>query len=294
MDVVAVQREVSPLERRIVNVLVPLTFSTSRRGGPWSPPAGFACREVRIPSTNGVTLAGLWLPHEAPKGVVVLAHPDRRYGRHWFVREGWIGFLHAHGLEVLLFDFPGYGASTGPGTFHHEHVVSAARFAHAWAGGLPVHVVGLSLGAFAAANASPHLPFVHGLALESPYPTFNAWYGRGAGKLAMDAFDTLFPRVTATIQADKNIARAHARRILVTLAEEDEVTAPRLTEALYAAAPADRARLLRVPGARHLEPFTKSEAYRAALLETFGLAPQPTGARREASGETTIAAPPFA
>ena len=55
----------------------------------------------------------------------------------------------------ITFDFTGYGESRGPATYYHEDLLAAARFAEHWAGGFPVHVVGVSMGAFAAANASP-------------------------------------------------------------------------------------------------------------------------------------------
>lgn len=276
MDVVDVQMEAPSLpppslfERRLVNGLVRLAFNPGRAGKPRPVPDRLPHRAVAIESAQGVTLAGTWFTAEKPRGAVVLAHPDRRYARHWFVREGWIDLLVGNGYECLAFDFPGYGETRGPPTYHHEHVEHAARFARWWAGGLPVHLVGLSLGAFALANASPRLDFVESLVLESPYASFNAWYGRGPGLWTMRAFDAAFPRSRQLIQADQNLARAHAKRILVALAEDDEVTAPALTEAVHRAAPAGRAELVRVPGARHLEPFAKSEEYRARILKTLG------------------------
>lgn len=251
-----------------MNAFVRVAFARDRRAGPWS--VAREHREVDVPGAQGVTLKGRWFPHERPRGVVVLVHPDRRYAQHWFVREGWIDLLHENGYECLTFDFPGYGATRGPPTYHHEQVEHAARYAHWQAGGLPVHVVGLSIGAFSVANAAPRLDFVESLVLESPYPSFTSWYERGPGLWAMRAFDRLFPRTSALIQADRNLARAHAKRILVVLAEEDEVTRPALTEAMARAGPPGRTLLLRVPGAKHLEPFAKSEEYRQRVLKTLG------------------------
>lgn len=257
-----------------MGAIVKTLFHRGRKGARWSASPALAPRAVEIPSFDGATLSGTWFACGSPRGAVLLAHPDRRYGQHWFVREGWVHLLRAHGYEALTFDFPGYGGSRGPPTYHHEHVLAAARVAHEHAGGLPLHAVGLSLGAFAIANAAPRLD-AESLVLESPYPSFNAWYGRGAAKWAMDFFDGVFPRTSASIQADRNLARARARRILVALAEEDEVTAPRLTEAMVERLPPGRARLVRVPGARHLEPFAASAGYRAAILAT--LAPPKPG-----------------
>lgn len=256
-------------ERRAVAAVVRTLFHRGRPGRAWPLPATLPHRPVEIGSLDGARLSALWFPHERPRGAVVLVHPDRRYGKFWFVREGWVDLLQAAGYEALAFDFPGYGGSRGAPTYHHEHVVAAARFARDWAGGLPVHVVGLSVGAFAACNAAPRLPFVESMVLESPYPSFNAWYGQGPGRWAMDFFDGVFPRTAAAIQADRNLARSSARRILVALAEDDEVTPPALSEAVHRAAPEGRRQLVRVPGARHLEAFGRSEAYREAVLRTL-------------------------
>ena len=200
----------SPLERRLAGALVKTAFLRDRRGGPWEPPAHLAHEKVTFEGNTGARLAGRWFPAERPRGAVVLAHPDRRYGQHWFVKEGWVEFLPRAGYDVLTFDFVGYGGSRGPATYYHEDVHAAARLAYDWAGGFPVHVVGVSMGAFAVANASPRLDFVESIVLESPYPSFNAWYGKGPGRWAMEAFDLLFPRSSRSIQAEANVARAAA------------------------------------------------------------------------------------
>lgn len=254
------------LERRVVGTVVRTAFLRNRRAGPW--PTAIPHRKVRFAGNAGADLAGRWFPHEAPRGAVVLAHPDRRYGQHWFAREGWVEWLLENRFEVLTFDFPDYGASRGGSTFYHHDVEAAARFAQRWAGGFPVHVLGISMGAFAAANASPRLDFVHGLVLESPYPSFAAWYGETTRKAAMQrAFERAFPRSAAEIQADQNLARCAARRVLVAAGGADRVTPSRLSRAVADALP--RARYLELPGLDHFEAFPKSEAYRAAILETF-------------------------
>lgn len=259
------------LERRIAGFLVKNVFRAARRGGPWADPADLRHERLEFEGNTGARLVGTWFPADRPKGVVVLVHPDRRYARQWFAREGWVHFLHASGYEVLSFDLAGYGESRGPATYYYEDVIAASHVAREWAGGLPVHVVGVSLGAFATAVASPDLPHVESIVLESPYASFNAWYGKGPYERAMRAFDRLFPRTASIIQADRRIARAAPKRILVALAENDTLTAPALTEAVARAAPADRTRLLRVPGG-HLELFRRDE-YRREILATFGAQP---------------------
>ena len=251
------------LERHVAGALIKTAFLRNRRGGPWTPELA----HTRIPfeGNTGAKLVGHWFAAERPRGAVVLAHPDKRYGKHWFVKEGYVQLLLANGYDALTFDFVGYGESHGPATYYHEDVLAAARVAEHWAGGYPVHVLGVSMGAFAVANASPRLDFVRSLVLESPYPSFNAWYAGGAGKWAMEAFDVLFPRSSRAIQADRNIARAAPKHILVAYSPRDDVTPPRLSRAVADAQP--RAEAIEVD-APHLG-FLQSDAYRKALLATL-------------------------
>lgn len=263
-------KQPGPIERRLVGAFVRRVFWGSRRGKPWDVPAHLDHDEVRFPGNSGAILAGRYFAHPAPKGVVVLAHPDRRYASHWFVREGWVDWLLRNGYDVLVFDFAPFGSSRGGSTYLHEDVLGAVAFARRWSGGQGVHVVGLSIGAFAAINASPALD-VESLVLESPYPTFNAWYGRGWGKWAMGVFDRVFPRTAHVIQAHQNIARAGAKRILVAASQDDDVTPTPLSRVVFDAAP-PQARWLEVPGVKHLGLFTDGR-YRAAVLQTLAGGP---------------------
>jgi len=264
---------ISRTERLIVGRLVKTFFAGHVKGRAWPIPEYLPHERLRFEGNTGARLAGIWFPAEKPRGAVVLVHPHRRYGKHWFVKSGWVDFLRSAGFDTLTFDLAGYGESRGPATYYHEDVLAAVEVARRWSGGLPVHVVGVSIGAFAAANAAPRLERVEGLVLESPFPSFNEWYGGGRHRRLMEVFDRTFPKSSRAIQADFNIAGAAARRVLVAIAEQDEITSPALSEAVALAAPASRTEVVRVPGARHLEPFERSAAYRAAVLRALGVEP---------------------
>ncbi|MGQ0534634.1 MAG: hypothetical protein ACT4PT_01000, partial [Methanobacteriota archaeon] len=133
-----------------------------------------------------------------------------------------------------------------------------------------VHVAGVSLGAFAAANAAPRLDFVEGLVLESPYPSWQAWLGPGLASRITDLLERAFPHAYETQHADRNLGRAPIPRVLVAAAERDDVTAPALSRAVADAGPPGT-RYLEVRGAGHFEAFPGSAAYRRAILETFGV-----------------------
>ncbi|HUR64259.1 MAG TPA: alpha/beta fold hydrolase [Candidatus Thermoplasmatota archaeon] len=260
------------LERHVAGFLVRATLFRRRKAGAWEVPARLPHRELTFEGNTGARIAGRHFPAATgPRGIVVLAHPDRRYGQHWFVREGWIDWLRGEGYACLTFDFSQYGRSRGGSTYLFEDLAAAARLARDLEPGVPVHVVGLSIGAFSAANASPDLDFVDGLVLESPYPSFGSWYdgdGHRFGKAVMRGFDGVFPRTARLIQADKRIANARAKRILVAATVDDEVTPVALTRQVARAAPAGRTTYLEVKGRRHLEMFSEP-AYREAVLRTL-------------------------
>ena len=276
--------EPSALEKRLVGALVKAVFFRGRRGGPWEPPLGLDVDQLRFRGNSGADLHAWHVRHGAPRGIVVLAHPDRRYGKQWFAREGWLSWLHAAGFEALCFDFPVYGQSRGGSTYLHDDVAAACRLARRLRPGLPVHLVGLSIGAFAAANAAAGLDFVESIVLESPYPSFEAWYSGGAGRAAgHGAANTMmgrmFPRTYRRIDAGANVARAKAPRILVAGVTDDEVTPIALTREMARRAPQGRTRYLELAGVRHLGLFGHPD-YRAAVLAT--LAPPPVSVALEA------------
>jgi alpha-beta hydrolase superfamily lysophospholipase len=232
--------------------------------------------QVRFTGNSGARLHGWHVRHSAPRGIVVLAHPDRRYGKQWFAREGWLSWLHDNGFESLCFDFPVYGESGGGSTYLHDDVAAACRLARSLRPGLPVHLVGLSIGAFASLNAAIGLDFIDGLVLESPYPTFESWYeggakggadrARGHGK-ANSLLGRTFPKTYRRIDAGANAPNVLAKRILVAGTRDDEVTPIALTRDIAARLPG-RASLLELAGVRHLGLFQRPE-YREAILRTL-------------------------
>jgi pimeloyl-ACP methyl ester carboxylesterase len=270
--------EPSAFEKRVVGALVKAVFFRGRRGGPWEPPLLLDVAEVRFRGNSGARLHGWHVRHPIPRGMVVLAHPDRRYGKQWFAREGWLAWLHEQGFDALCFDFPVYGESGGGSTYLHDDVAAACRLARDLRPGLPVHLVGLSIGAFAALNAAPTLDFLDGLVLESPYPTFDAWYGGGeVGKAtgrakghgtANSLLGRLFPKTYRRIDAGANAPNARARRILVAGTRSDAVTPIALTRQVAGALPPDRTRRLELDAVPHLGLFQRAE-YRQAILDTL-------------------------
>jgi alpha-beta hydrolase superfamily lysophospholipase len=231
----------SGFERRFAGFLVKQFLYRGRRGGPWELPPHLPAERVAVKGNSGARLAGLHFKRLDARGIVVLAHPDKRYAKHWFVKGGWIDWLLAHGFEAMAF-------------------------------GLPVHVIGVSVGAFAAINAGPHVNGIESMVLESPYPDFDSWYVKSGGKVSHRwinrAMARILPKTYRYIQADANIQANPAERILIAGTVDDDVTPIDLTRQVARSAPPDRTHYLELSGPRHLELFSSPE-YRDAVLRTL-------------------------
>ncbi|HEY3119013.1 MAG TPA: alpha/beta hydrolase [Vicinamibacteria bacterium] len=170
----------------------------------------------------------VWLPAEAPKGVVVLVHGLAEHsGRYTHVGE----YLAARGWVVHAFDYRGHGRSPGP-RVHVDRfddflddtaaVLEAARRRHP---GLPVFVVGHSLGGLIALlYVLDHPETLAGVVATSPalgtHPSLRPSRAkRTAGRLlSVVAPQTLFrtgldPR---QLSRDPEVVRAYAADPLVS------------------------------------------------------------------------------
>ncbi|MDF1798777.1 MAG: alpha/beta fold hydrolase [Planctomycetota bacterium] len=121
----------------------------------WSQPDR-AVEELALESASGATLSGWFLPVEEPCGVAVLLHPkegDRR------AMLGRAELLAGAGYACVLVDLQAHGKSPGErvtlGHLEREDARAAVAFAKARQPGLPVVVIGWSLGGAAAVLAGP-------------------------------------------------------------------------------------------------------------------------------------------
>lgn len=218
-------------------------------------------RTITVATVDGTVDAHV-LDGDDGRGTVVLVHPHRRYGGHWFVKTGWVDALHTRGKTVVWFDQPGYGQGTGGSPYLGENVLAVADMArHLDAG--PLDVAGQSLGAFVSAIAAPHMPHVRRIVMESPYRSFTAWYDDqplSLGKVATHLFARLFPHADR-LDTQKAIAAA-PQEMFVGASEDDSVTSIRQS---LAAVEGHDVTLHTVRGKDHLELWDDPE-YRAAVL----------------------------
>lgn len=137
------------------------------------PPLGAV--SVSFTTRDGRRVNGWWFPHASPKGTWVLAHGIRANRQQMTKRARLANSL---GFAALSFDFQAHGTSPGTqitlGFLESRDVRAAVAKARESAPGLPVWVVGVSLGGAAALLARPHTDaedYADAFIVESVFPT---------------------------------------------------------------------------------------------------------------------------
>lgn len=86
-------------------------FPETRRSDSLTPAAlNLAFEAVQIPTADGETLHGWFVPAPTARGTVLLFHGNAGHIGH---RLPWLPMFRQLGLSALLFDYRGYGRSTG-------------------------------------------------------------------------------------------------------------------------------------------------------------------------------------
>jgi len=133
----------------------------------YSDPArhGIALEDLYIPSTDGVVLHGWHLPAQGQaRGSALFLHGN---GENISSHIGSVYWLPAYGYEVFLFDYRGYGRSTGTadldGVMQDAQSMIAYARDHLSAGHKGLTVLGHSMGGSIAIYALAQLPDRHGI-----------------------------------------------------------------------------------------------------------------------------------
>ena len=244
-----------PLTRRLLNSLL---FFPSREIAQTPGHAGLPFRDLAIETSDGELLHGWWI--EAPRpsaGHVLLCHGN---GGSVGDRVLHLRLLRDAGLDVLVFDYRGYGRSSGKadeaGTYTDARAARAALLSRPGVDPSSLILLGESLGgAVALALALDDAP--RGLILQSAFTSVRdmarVHYPFIPRALVPDAYPSL-----------SRIARLRAP-LLVLHGERDEVVPLAHGRALFDAAPGPK-RMEILPGLGHndLVPLG-GEAYLDAL-----------------------------
>ena len=221
---------------------------------------GLAHEELSLRAQDGVRLHGWFLPVKDSRGSVVVCHGNAGNISHRLDRAL---FLQSRlRLDVLLFDYRGYGRSEGspdePGTYRD------ARAAYDWLrshGQAPERIVifGESLGSAVALDLALSSP-ARALVLESPFTSIPDM------ARAVYPFLPVWPLVRTRYD---NLAKVGRLRmpLLVLHGNRDDVVPFAQGRRVFEAAPEPK-RFFAIPGASHNDTYVVGgEAYWRAIAE---------------------------
>jgi hypothetical protein len=139
---------------------------------------GMAFEDVRLETSDGVTLAAWWVPAPQGRGALIFSHGN---AGNMGDRVGKLRLFHDLGLSVLAFDYRGYGASQGkPSEEGTAHDMDAAV---------------------------AHVRDSRGVPLDR-----TVFYGESLGGAVVIAAATRFPPAALVAESTFTSARAMARR----------------------------------------------------------------------------------
>jgi alpha-beta hydrolase superfamily lysophospholipase len=114
------------------------------------------------------------------KAVVILCHPFLKFGMSYFFKNNYHEWLSQAGYHVVGFNFKGFGRSTVEGMSFSEDVISMAQWSRQRYPDLPVHLLGISFGAFHGIHAIASGRAVFDSALFDSVPaTLTHFFGKG-------------------------------------------------------------------------------------------------------------------
>lgn len=258
----------------VVGVGSLLTAPVPRAIGP--PPADLLVKAVTIRSASGSEVAAWHVPADSARRAVVLMHGIRADRTSLLDRAR---LFHEEGDHVLLFDFQAHGESPGEritlGWRERHDAIAAVRWMRETHPGLPVAVVGQSMGGAAALYAGADLG-ADALVIESVYGSVReATENRIAMRLGAPG-RWLAPLLTAQMRLRLGVpadslqpaeaVRHVAAPLLVAGGTADAHATPEEVRRIYTNAPEPKA-LWMAEGAAHQDLLAFDEAaYREEVL----------------------------
>jgi alpha-beta hydrolase superfamily lysophospholipase len=211
---------------------------------------GATLTPLAIPSGRSVLDAVFAAPDgERARATVLICHGIGEVVRQWMPIQL---LLAARGVASLVFDYSGYGRSTGwpaPAQLEDDAVAAFERLRTLASG--PISLLGFSLGTGVAPAILHRVP-AHRLVLCAAFTSFRA-AARGVGIRGF--LSALAPPVWNSARA----LRAAPHRVLLVHSTRDRLFHVAMAEEL-AACCGERASLRIVEGLRHNEPFYKPTA----------------------------------
>lgn len=236
---------------------------------------GLAYEDVRIPTSDGETIAGWWIPAGPGATTILFLHGNAGNLSH---RLDTVEALHREGFGVLIVDYRGYGESSGAPTEQGIYRDARAAWDHlVGARGLPpprIVIYGESIGSapalrLAADLRAGGLPGPRGLVLEGAF-TSGAEMGRRilpflpVGWVARTRMDNLAA------------VREIAAPVLFVHAGLDEIVPIAMGRRLHEASASSLKLFVEVPGARHNTVWALASKAVAGAVREFAARAEPS------------------
>ncbi len=239
------------LEPAMIYYPIALVLDTPEDGG-------MVYRDVEFSTEDGETLKGWWIPApgevEGGSGAVLLFFHGNAGNREHRLYN--VLGLHKAGIPVFIFDYRGYGGSSG--TPSEEGLLRDGEAAYDWlrkeVGERPIVFFGRSLGGAVAANVALRRPAA-GLILESTFTNIPQMARRvlpipGIGLLVRSRFDALMAVGKLTLP------------LVIIHGDADELIPFSMGRTLFEASGSTDRAFHAVPGGRHNDTFDQAgEAY---------------------------------
>ncbi|NDY96535.1 alpha/beta hydrolase [Wenzhouxiangella limi] len=218
---------------------------------------GLSYRDVQIETEDGQTLHAWWLPHPAPRATLLFSHGNAGNVSH---RLDSLRIFHELGLSVLIYDYRGYGQSSGrpseAGIYRDGK--AALRWLVDQADVDPADIVlfGRSMGGAVAARLAGEWP-VAALIVESSFTS--------VPDLAADIYWWLPARRLSRIRLPTlEFVSDSDQPTLIVHSRDDEIVPFSHGQRLHEAAP-EPSRLLVLAGSHNTGFLDSAEDYRAGL-----------------------------
>jgi pimeloyl-ACP methyl ester carboxylesterase len=99
-----------------------------------------------IKSKSGALIKGLSMSASPARATIVLGHPMGKDAKGYFLKNGYGTLYHNCGLNVVVFDFNGFGESTLGNFSYFEDIAAVGEFAVDQHPSLPLFYHGISMG----------------------------------------------------------------------------------------------------------------------------------------------------
>jgi fermentation-respiration switch protein FrsA (DUF1100 family) len=218
---------------------------------------GLTYRDVEIATEDGQTLHAWWLPNPVPRGTLLFSHGNAGNVSH---RLDSLRIFHELGLNVLIYDYRGYGQSSGrPSEMGiYRDGEAAMRWLVEEAGIAPADIVlfGRSMGGAVAARLAGEVS-VTGLIVESSFTS--------VPDIAQEIYWWLPARRLSRIKLPAlEFVSASNQPTLIVHSRDDEIVPLSHGQRLLEAAPEPR-RFLILAGSHNTGFLDSIEDYRAGL-----------------------------